>query len=495
MKSILRILLIILISSSDVLAQENLFLSRDYWKRNQSIENIKKDISEGNNPSELNRYAFDGVVYAILENANDDVIKYLLTIEGNSIEKKTHDSRTYIFWASYKGNINIMKHLLEKGAETDLRDSHGNTPVTFAATTGQKNIEVYELFEKNGVILKQEKNKTGINTLLLVAPYLKTEKELNYFISKGFNIRGKDPKGNNIFNYAVKKGNIPFLKLLIKKGINPRILNKEGGNAMLYASKGLRNFKNPIKTYKFLKNLGIAVNVVGDNGQNPLHNIAKRNNNLEIFSFFIKKGVDVNLQDNNGISPFMNSVISNNLDSVKFLSEYVEDFDLKNKKGLSALSIATNKSSVEVVDFLLKKGANINIKDNNYNSIAYYLIESFKPENLHDFNKKLSLLKNNGLTFNQVKNEGNTLLHIAIKKNNLQLLKSLTPFKIDINAKNNLGYTSLHLAAMMSENDSIIKYLLNLGANKNIKTKFGETVFELASENELLKKVKLNFLR
>ena len=131
MKSILRILLIILISSSDVLAQENLFLSRDYWKRNQSIENIKKDISEGNNPSELNRYAFDGVVYAILENANDDVIKYLLTIEGNSIEKKTHDSRTYIFWASYKGNINIMKHLLEKGAETDLRDSHGNTPVTF----------------------------------------------------------------------------------------------------------------------------------------------------------------------------------------------------------------------------------------------------------------------------------------------------------------------------------------------------------------------------
>ena len=100
---------------------------------------------------------------------------------GNGIEKKTHDSRTYIFWAAYKGNIEIMKRLIEKGAKINLRDSHGNTPVTFAAATGQKNTEVYELFEKYGVILGDEVNKNGVNSLLLISPYLKTENELNYF--------------------------------------------------------------------------------------------------------------------------------------------------------------------------------------------------------------------------------------------------------------------------------------------------------------------------
>jgi ankyrin repeat protein len=138
MKLILNILLIILSSSSLILAQENIFLKRSYWKSYPSVENVKKFISEGNDPSELNKYAFDSVVYALLENASDDTINYLLTLVGNGIEKKTHDSRTYIFWAAYKGNIEIMKRLIEKGAKINLRDSHGNTPVTFAAAAGQK---------------------------------------------------------------------------------------------------------------------------------------------------------------------------------------------------------------------------------------------------------------------------------------------------------------------------------------------------------------------
>lgn len=495
-KSILSIL-IVLLFSSEMLAQENVFLSRDYWKANPSVEQIKLAITHGNNPSELNKNAFDAVVYALLEKTNDASIQYLLTLKGNEVEKRTHDSRTYIFWAAYKGNINIMKHLFYKGAVINITDSHGNTPVTFAAVTGQKKTAVYDLFEKHGAILHQEKDKDGVNALLLIAPYLESEKELSYFIKKGFTLADEDPKGNNIFNYAAKKGNISFLKLLIEKGVNPKVTNKEGGNAILYASQGTRNSKNSLETYQLLENLGIEVNVIGDNGRNPLHSTAYRSDNLDLFSYLIKRDVDISLQDDGGRSPFMNAANRNTLKVIQFLSGYVKNFNIKDEKGHSALMMAVNRNATEVVSFLLKKGADIQAKDKEGNSLAYYLLNTFKAKDTKVFEAKLKLLQAQGLSMKQTQNGGNTLLHIAAKKNNLALLKRLIAFDIDVNAKNAEGYTALHIAAMKAENDAILKYLIHQGADKTVKTEFDETVLDLASENELLQKqnIKLNFLQ
>ena len=46
-KSTLCICLILLFSM-EIIAQENLFLSRDYWKLNPSVEQIKAAIADGN---------------------------------------------------------------------------------------------------------------------------------------------------------------------------------------------------------------------------------------------------------------------------------------------------------------------------------------------------------------------------------------------------------------------------------------------------------------
>ncbi len=498
MKSLRYILLLVLfVCSFTGIAQENAFLQRDYWKNNPSVEKVKTDVKAGNDPSQLNRNAFDAVVYALLKKKKETTIKYLLSLEGNDVKKRTHDSRTYIFWAAYKGNVRIMQHLFDKGAVINITDSHGNTPVTFAASTGQKDAAVYDLFEKNGAILNQEKNKDGVNALLLIAPYLENEKELAYFITKGFDIKEIDPKGNTIFNYAAKKGNIQFLKMIIKKGINPNVVNKEGGNAILYASQGTRSSQNGLDTYAFLEDLGIKTNVVGDRGRNPLHAIAYKSKDLAVYSYFIEKGVDINLQDEGGDSPFMNAANSNDLKVVQYLSGYVKDFNAKDENGRSTLAMAVNRNTIAIVDFLLKKGADVQTKDKEGNSLAYYLLNTFRTKDVKVFDAKLKLLQDNGLSMNQTQLGGNTLVHLATQKNNLALLKRLVSFGIDINAKNDEGYTALHIAAMKAENDAILKYLLDLGADKTIKTEFDETVLDLASENELLQKqhIKLNFLK
>ena len=97
------------------------------------VETVKTAIEEGNDPTQLNPNSFDPMVYAILQDAPLETLQYLQSIKDNDVNKLTHDGRTYIFWAAYKGNDSFMQYLLDNGAKTDILDDHGLTPLNFAA--------------------------------------------------------------------------------------------------------------------------------------------------------------------------------------------------------------------------------------------------------------------------------------------------------------------------------------------------------------------------
>jgi ankyrin repeat protein len=70
-------------------------------------------------------------------------------------------------------------------------------------------------------------------------------------------------------------------------------------------------------------------------------------------------------------------------------------------------------------------------------------------------------------------------------------------YKVDVNAKNKEGITALHKAAMVAENDVVLKYLVSIGAKKELTTAFKETAYNLAHENEFLTKqhISIDFLK
>ena len=487
MKKLKMICIASLLLSAATFAQKtNIFHERNFWKANPSIKVIDEKNSKGNNISELNSNAFDAVVYAILENTDNNTIKYLLSKEGNGVNKKTHDGRTYIFWAAYKNNLKLMKYLVSKGARTNIVDDHGYTILNFAASTGQTNTKMYDYLIKISANIKTDKNRKGANVLLLVAPYLENDSLVRYLLSKGASLEDTDNNGNGIFEYAAKGGNISFLKTLIDKGVT------KGENTMIFASQGIRRKKNTLQTYKFLENVGVKTNCIDENGKNPLHAIAYNNKDLATYNYFISKGVNVNLQDNKGRSPFMNAANNNSLEIIKFLSQKITNINSKDKKGRSALIMSVQSNTKEVVKFLLDMGANINTKDADGNTLSYYLINIFKTV---EFEDKLSILEKNGLVINKLQHSKNTLLHIAVTKDNLALLKRLNSFNIDVNAKNKDQLSALQIAAMKTRNVEILEYLLTIGAHKNIKTAFNETIYDLASENELLINNNINFLK
>lgn len=470
----------------------NPLLNQSFWQNNPTQDAVKAEVTKGANPAEMNAMSMDAVVMAINAGASNESILYLLEQKGNDVNKITHDSRTYLFWAANKGNTAIMQHLLSKGAKATLQDSHGTTPLTFAAATGQQNTGVYDLLVQNGANLKTDLNNDGANALLLGVGADPDLKLTQYFQSKGLDIKSKDAAGNTAFDYAARAGNINTMKMLLSKGV------AFSDNAMLMAAQGGRRGGNTLEVFQYLENLGIKPTVTAKNGENVLHSLVRRPGQTELIKYFISKGVNVNAVNEEGNTAFMNAAAaSRDTATIALLAPLAKDINQKNKNGATALALAVRSNSPEVVQYLLTKGANVEMADTKGNNLVYYLFESYNPRQAREFEPKLKLLQSKGMNFAAPQKDGNTVYHLAVAKNDLSLLKMIQSLGADVNAKNGEGLTALHKAAMMSKDGSILQYLVSIGAKKEVKTTFNETAYDLAHENELLtrQKVSVDFLK
>src|SRR5690606_142918 len=473
---------------------ENPFMDRDYWATKPSIADIDAKIAQGYSITQANRGGFDPTTFAIFSENPTTTIEHLIA-QGNDVNKRTHDSRTYIFWAASRGNLEIMELLVESGARTDLKDSHGYSLAQFTAASGQDNPKVYDFLIKNGADLKNEKDHDGRNILLVAAPRIKNLDLIDYFVSKGLDVNATDTHGNGIFSYAAQGGNIDVLKALVARGVSTKENPTTKENAILFASRGGRGSSNGIQVFKYLEGLGINPNVTSAQGITPLHNVARSSENLEIYDYFINKGVDPNAIDNNGNTAVLNAASRNKLGVLKYLVEKSDDINHVNQDGLSVLSIAIQNNSGEVVSYVLSKGANAELVDKKGNSLVYYLLDTRGLP--RDFENKVAALKEKGLDFTSVQQENKNIWHLAVQKNNLALLKTVQGLGADINSKDSQGNTPLHYAALQTDNVDLLKYLLSNGTDISLTTEFGETPFDLASENELLvkKDADLTFLK
>jgi len=475
---------------------KNTLLQADFWKQGPSVEAVKAEIAKGNNPTALDPRAFDATTMAINNNAPTETIKFLVEQPGNGVGKITHDSRIYLHWAALRGNAELVEYLIAKGSDLQMPDSHGSEPIVFAVSGGQKNVAVYDAFVKGGIDLKK-KYKNGANLLLLGIANDNDLAIANYLTSKGLSLKDVDSEGSTAFDYAAKSGNVEVLKNLLSKGV------KATNAALIFMSQGGRGTAAPIASYKYLvEELKLNPNFANKSG-NVLHSIVRKPNQEEIINYFLAKGVDVNKADEDGVTPFMNAAAGKNLAVVELLAPKVKNINAINERGESALTAAVATGSPEIVAFLLNKGANVKIEDQAGHNLAYHVVQNYRPagpqgvEAKDELTEKLTLLKSKGLNVEGPQKDGSTLYHIAIAKADLGLLKKLAALKIDINAKNKEGLTVLHRAALISKDDEILKYLIASGADKNVKTEFNETAYDLAAENEFLSKknISVNFLK
>lgn len=465
-------------------AQKNSLLNAEFWKSKPDVEKVKKEITGGNDPFEFNSNAFDPTTLSINNRASTDVILFMLE-QSKTKDKLTHDGRTYLHWAAMSGNKEVISYLLKKGYDPKILDTKGLTPLSFASYFGLADAEIFSLFFQNGVDPKA-KYRNGANILLLSIGNDKDGSLEKLFKSKGLSVDSKDDLGRTAFDYAASFGNIDVLKSLRAKNI------KATDYAIINAAQGTRNKTNGIEMYQYLiDEVKLNPKVTNEEGISALQIVSRKPNQKEIITYLLAKGVDPNQKDKEGNNALMSAAGNKDIENIKLILPKIKDVNAININGESALTEAVKSGSAETVSLLLDNKADVNVKDAKGNNLAYHAIQSYSPGRGNakdDLTEKLDILQSKGVNISAAQPDGNTLLHTAIAKNNLSLLKKLEAYKIDVNAINKENMTALHKATLIAQNDEILKYLLSLGAKKDIKTEFDETAYDLALENEYLKK-------
>lgn len=154
------------------------------------------------------------------------------------------------------------------------------------------------------------------------------------------------------------------------------------------------------------------------------------------------------------------------------LLEAGHEVDIKNYLGQTPLEQAVMASNAQGVDILFDKGANVNFISINEDQTPLE-----KADGQH--NARFS-------TERKYKH-GDTLVHRIVRSENATEMLKLVKHKLPLDIKNGDGHAPLHIAS----DPSVVKALLDIGADVNITTEEGDTPLHIASANGSMEVVKI----
>lgn len=197
----------------------------------------------------------------------------------------------------------------------------------------------------------------------------------------------------------------------------------------------------------------------------------------KVAQFIVSKVSDTNRKDRSGMSILH---YANSRTWVKTILEKGADINIKsNYKQQTSLHLSYSKP-IEVAEYLIKNGADINAVDADGKTPLHLVFDSFisveKPTK-----EQIALVKifiQNGAKINpSIKTEkGKTLLH---QTKSAKLAEFIINQGVDVKAKDEDGNTPLHFAVFI-KNNQLANLLIRNQADLNLKNKKGETPLNIA---------------
>jgi hypothetical protein len=158
--------------------------------------------------------------------------------------------------ASIIGDVKKVKKLLIEGANVNVQNKFGRTPLHLVASYDY--FEIAKVLIVNGAnVNAQDKNGW---TPLHEAAFWGCMNVVKLLIENGANVNAKNKFGNTPLHLASIRGNIEIVRLLLEHGADPDIINNGGNTAIdLARNKGYSGIVKLIEEFKSIKILSIEV--------------------------------------------------------------------------------------------------------------------------------------------------------------------------------------------------------------------------------------------
>ena len=201
--------------------KNNLFFTR-FLIENCEYRNVNLNM--------IDEYGFTPLHYACIIKGWLPIVKYLIE-KGVDKEIKDECGKTVLHYLCQQGNFNIVEYLMSEGVNKDVEDNEKMTPLHYACLNGHYLIAQYLI--KNGVNVeaKNDLEKTPLHYACAVGCLPIVE----CLMSKGANKDVEDNEKMTPLHYACLNGHYLIAQYLIKNGANIEVKNKFGKTSLDYA--------------------------------------------------------------------------------------------------------------------------------------------------------------------------------------------------------------------------------------------------------------------
>ncbi|NXE49396.1 RN5A ribonuclease, partial [Casuarius casuarius] len=267
------------------------------------------------------------------------------------------------------GEMEKVKELLKQGADVNSKADSGWTPLQSAVHVSE---ELVQFLLEMGADLHARKDNGG--TAFIEAGIEGNVRLLELFLDLGSDINEHDDNGFTAFMEAAWYGREEALRFLHSKGADvnlgrvvceeKRKLNRGGATALMDACR-----EGHISVVKALvEDMNADLNIRDNQDRNALIHALKNGRNKTVESavsigyFLLDHGVDVNSRDENGKTALILAVEMKSLDLVKALLEKGEiDIDDADDEGNTALMVAVMRNNYSIAKLLCEKGAKTDV--------------------------------------------------------------------------------------------------------------------------------------
>ncbi|MEI0603851.1 ankyrin repeat domain-containing protein [Brachyspira alvinipulli] len=452
------------IYSNDNIEQYNDIQSNDNEQYDNINTNNTKNITNSNGISVL----YDAIDHNNIEYI-EELIKYGVNLNVRLPDNYTNNlsGATPLLYSIYKNNSYITKLLIENGANINIKDFKTWNSVMYAAAFSDINT-LAMLAEMNNRLINA-KTEFYVNPLHIASDYNNLEAIMYLCTNSNIDINERDIDGWTSLYHAANSRSIEAYNLLIRLGADTNIGDNDNVLPSTVLERRIEHRNSQLRE--------VDVNLLK----------AIKSNSTRTIKKLIKEGANVNTKDGYGLSALHFAIKNNNLRAVKILlgnkninleSELPTGYftHLVNEKAdaiyigkATPLLYAILKSNGEsgIVNTLIKKGANVNAKDEEGWSTFLYAAAFGNPSILK------SLFRKNKKLIDTKTKDNATALHMAVVYDNLKNIKYLVDkLEININAQDDDGWTALYYAAINDKKDAY-KLLIELGADESITNNEG----------------------
>ncbi|GFS02866.1 ankyrin [Elysia marginata] len=366
-----------------------------------------------------------------------DCVKYLTKhMSATALNHVTDDGETALMLAAAcREDTQCLQHLIEGGADLNIKDSDGNTA-------------------------------------LMLALINKSAKSIALLLEKGADVNTMSSKGDTPLMLALTRRYTEVVTPLLQHGADSNTVLPYGQTPLLFSLRKRYN-----RAIKLLLENGASANKVSRNGETPLM-FAIENNRASWVTLLLENGADVNSVSQNGETPLIAALRRKYSKVVSLLLERGADINAVSCNWETPIFLALENHLIEAVELLLEKGVDINAVSNNGETPFMVALKNGHAE-------AVTLMLNSGADINAASNSGGTPFMLALKFNHKEAVAFMIRKGVNINTLSQNGETPLMLALKFGHTEAV-RFLLEKGADVNSVSNNGLTPLACARSNHIL---------